>query len=561
MSQGTIFSQLKIRKKRPEAAFYESNSDTNDVEAGEHFITELDKGDKRLGLFSSIGLICNRMLGTGIFVVPAKIFQLTGSIYFALGLWVLGALIALAGLYVYMEFGTAIPRNGGEKNYLEFIFKKPKFFITSMYSAYVIFLGWAAGNSVMAAAMFLDAGNVEATRWRERGLGVAVVFFCFLINSFSVKAGLYFQNLLGVFKVATIIFIAITGLVALGGHINGAPGPENFRHSPSDLSPSAYTIVNALYQVIWSFVGYSNVNYALGEVKNPVRTLKIAGPTSLAVLSILYLLVNVAFFAVVPMETLKEAGMNLTPTFFSIAFGDKARRASAVFIGLSALGNVCSVIFSQGRIVQQLGREGVLPFTDFFASSKPFNSPMTGLFQHMIICAITILAPPPGDAYDFVLNLISYPMNIINFILACGLIWIYWQKRRSLLEWNPPIRAGYFVTLFFLVANLFLIVAPYVPPPAGFSVYKSLPYYIHCVVTWAIFAVGSIYWVIWSRLLPKWRNYELVHSEVLGEDGFWRNKIIKKYAGDDSVSAPDAGSDSTLKEGFSGLGVKQSIVQ
>jgi amino acid transporter len=53
--------------------------------------------------------------------------------------------------------------------------------------------------------------------------------------------------------------------------------------------------------------------------------------------------------------------------------GEKAERALSVFVALSAFGNVLSVIFSQGRIVQELGREGILPWSGFFASNKPFE--------------------------------------------------------------------------------------------------------------------------------------------------------------------------------------------
>ena len=48
-----------------------------------------------------------------------------------------------------------------------------------------------------------------------------------------------------------------------------------------------------------AYAGWSNVNYVLNNVKNPVRTLKIAGPLGLGICAILYLLANVAYFAYV----------------------------------------------------------------------------------------------------------------------------------------------------------------------------------------------------------------------------------------------------------------------
>ena len=129
--------------------------------------------------------------------------------------------------------------------------------------------------------------------------------------------------------------------------------------------------MNALYNVIWSYVGYSNINYALGEVKNPVKVLRIAAPTAFISLAIIYMFVNIAYFAVVPKEEIANSGRILAASFFRYAFGKTAETASSVFVALSALGNVMSVIFSQGRIIRQLGREGSLPFSRFFATQKP----------------------------------------------------------------------------------------------------------------------------------------------------------------------------------------------
>ncbi|CCH60713.1 hypothetical protein TBLA_0D02060 [Henningerozyma blattae CBS 6284] len=504
------------------------HSTSSSIEAGQQVMTEMDQGKKNLGLFSCIGLICNRMLGTGVFAVSSTIYTLCGSVGLSLIMWAIGAIISICGLYVYMEFGTAIPKNGGEKNYLEAIFRKPKFFITCMYAAYIFFLGWAAGNSVNTAVMFLTAADVEVTRWKQNGLAVAVIGFCFIVNSINVKLGIYIQNVLGIFKVFIVCFISVIGWVALGGGLKNGYKTDNFHNAfEGTQNASAYGVVNALYNVIWSFVGYSNVNYALGEVKNPVRTLRIAGPSAMVFVAIIYIFVNIAYFAVVPKETLISSKLVLAADFLDIVFGKSGRTAAAVFVGLSALGNVMSVIFSQGRIIQQLGREGILPFPNFFATSKPFNSPMVGLFQHFIVCLITIIAPPPGDAYNFIMNLISYPMNIINFCVSGGLIYLHWQHKKGNIEWNPPIKAGMPVIVFFTLCNVYLIVAPYVPPTNGESVYNSLPYWIHCVVAWLIFLIGAIYWAVMFRLIPRIRGYKLDTKDVLGEDGFWRKQIIK----------------------------------
>jgi hypothetical protein len=89
---------------------------------------------------------------------------------------------------------------------------------------------------------------------------------------------------------------------------------------------------------------------------------------------------------------------------------------------LSAFGNVLSVIFSQGRLVQELGREGILPCSRFWASNKPFNAPLAGLFEHWLVSVIIMLGPPPGDAYNFSKLEISHKSD-------CAYSWYRSSKR------------------------------------------------------------------------------------------------------------------------------------
>ncbi|KAH8589634.1 amino acid/polyamine transporter I [Bisporella sp. PMI_857] len=509
-------------------------------DAGSDALFHTTESRRNIGVTSAIFLILNRMVGTGIFATPSGIFKLTGSAGLSLFLWLVGTLIAAAGMAVFLEFGTALPRNGGEKNYLEFVYRKPKFLVTGLYTGYAILLGWAGSNSVVFGEYILHAADVEVTRWNMRGVGLACITSAFLIHATAVKWGLRLQNLLGSIKIFILLFIICSGFAALGGHLKipeGEPRPKNFTNAFAGTTGSAYGVIMAIYNIIWSFIGYSNANYAMSEMKNPVRTLKIAGPSAVFLVGVLYMLANIAYFAAVPREEILNSGRILAATFFRNVYGAKAEKAMSVFVALSAYGNVLSVIFSQGRIVQELGREGILPFSKLWASNKPFNAPAAGLFEHYIVAVIIMLAPPPGDAYNFILNLIAYPLSVINVFVALGLLYLYYLQHHPttdpalapLNKWNPPFRAGWFVAGFFLLSNLYLVIAPYIPPPtADDNVYASLPYWIHCVVTWGIFGVGGVYWVFWAKLLPWWGGYRL-EKHVEQEDGVeWpRNRFIK----------------------------------
>ncbi|KAK4448712.1 putative high affinity methionine permease [Podospora aff. communis PSN243] len=501
-------------------------SQDNEVQVGQ--LEQAREAKRHIGVVSATFLIVNRVIGTGIFATPGAILALSGSVGLSLFIWVAGMLIAAAGTAVYLEFGTAIPKNGGEKNYLEYVFRKPKFLTTSLYTGYVVLLGWASGNSVIFGEYILHAADVEVNRWNQRGIGLACITAAFLIHGTALKWGIRLQNLLGAIKVIIILIIVVAGWVALAGHLKlpDDQKPHNFSNAFEGTTGSAYGVVTALYNVIWSYIGYSNANYALSETKNPIRTLKIAAPMAIGVISVLYMFVNIAYFAAVPKDEILAARRLVAASLFRNVFGGTAERALSVFVALSAFGNVLSVIFSQGRLVQELGREGVLPFSRLWASNKPFNAPLAGLFEHWAVSVIIMLAPPPGDAYDFILNLISYPLAIVNTFVAAGLLHLY--LNREAWGWNPPITATMPVVVFFLLSNVYLVAAPFVPPENGQNIYKTLPYWIHCVVGFGIIAAGGVYWLVWAVILPRLGRYELVRETTVDEIDGWESSVFVK---------------------------------
>ena len=125
------------------------------------------------------------------------------------------------------------------------------------------------------------------------------------------------------------------------------------------------------------------------------------------------------------------------------------------------------------------------------------------------------------------LSVISYPLAIVNSFVAAGLVWLYFH--RDTYEWHPPFRATLPVAGFFFATNVYLVVAPFVPPDPGQSIYDSLPYWSHCVVGWGVIAGGGVYWLVWAKLLPKIGRYELVRETTVNEiDGWERSYFVRK---------------------------------
>ena len=63
-----------------------------------------------------------------------------------------------------------------------------------------------------------------------------------------------------------------------------------------------------MFKIIYAYAGWKDVNYVMNDVKNPVRTLKIAGPLALGITGTLYILVNIAYFAYVHLRTSEKYG-------------------------------------------------------------------------------------------------------------------------------------------------------------------------------------------------------------------------------------------------------------
>ncbi|KAI8825615.1 amino acid permease-domain-containing protein [Fimicolochytrium jonesii] len=495
--------------------------------------SELPQG-RQLGVISATFLIVNRIVGTGVFATTSTILAQSGSTGMSLIYWAIGAVIAVTGYLVYAEFASAIPRNGGELNYLQHIYKKPRFLVASMYAAQALLLGQAAGNAYTAGRYLMRAGG-QSNEWGSRGIGVLVLVAALIVHGTMLKWGLRFQNVVGLFKLVILVLIAFTGFAALAGKSRANPPPDNFTNAFEGTRSDLYGIVSCIYNAVWSYVGYSNIFYALGEIRTPVRTIKIAGPLALGVITVLYMLVQVAYFAAVPRDQILGGSQIVASLFFQNMFGESSARALSVFVALSATANVFSVIFSQGRLNQALGRDGIVPFSKILASNRPFKSPLAGLTWHVIVTLVILLAPPAGDAYDFVLNLSSYPLNVVNAAVALGLLSAYLPHRlrpQWAKTWSPSIRASLPVVLFFTLISLFLVIAPWIAPSKPEeAVYKSLWYAIAPAVSVAFFVAGATYWLVWFVLLPRVGRYTLVPVQTKLKDGTPVTVFVKETAG------------------------------
>ncbi|RMZ76084.1 hypothetical protein DV737_g4955, partial [Chaetothyriales sp. CBS 132003] len=350
------------------------------------------------------------------------------------------------------------PRSGGEKVYLEASYKHPRLLATVIFAFQVILLGFTASGCIVFASNIVVAAGRSAAEWEKRGIAIAVIVFVTILHTFFPKVG--------------------------------------------------------VQEVLNSYAGWSNAAYVLNEVKNPVRTLKIAGPLGLATCGTLYILANVSYFSAATPEELSASGITVASYFMLKVFGSAAQRALSVLVAISALGNVMTVTFAQARVNQELAKEGVIPFPKFWASSWPFGSPSAGLLLHFIPSFIVIVAIPFGDAYSFILDVEGYPGSVVNLFVVIGYFWL----RYSAPKVTRPFRCWWPVAAFYLVAQCFLLIAPFLRPPGGKGD-TSLPYWLYPIVGIAILLGGVAYWAIWWKILPSIGKYKLEPIREKLKDG------------------------------------------
>ncbi|KAG8164065.1 hypothetical protein KVR01_005983 [Diaporthe batatas] len=477
---------------------------------------------RKIGVTGAVFLILNKMIGTGIFSTPSGIFASTGSVGISIILWLIGGILTFAGLSVFLEFGLAIPRSGGEKNYLERVYRHPRYLATCVLASQMILLGFSSGNSLAFGRYVLFAsGSSEPDGWTARGLGIACVTFAVGLHSVLPKWGLRLVNVLGVFKVVILLFIVFSGFAALAGR-RLVPNPHNFdnafRIEEGDGygNGGAYGYATALLRIVYSYKGWENANYVVGELKNPKRTLAVAAPLAVGGVTVLYLLANVAYFAAIPKSDLAKSEVIVAGLFFRNVFGQSAgARSLPAFVALSNLGNVLAVSFAHARLNQELGKEGMLPFSRFWASNKPSNAPAASLFLHWLITVIVLVAPPAGPAYNFIVDLYTYPGVWINGFVAAGLIYLQFKKSEN---WSSPWHTYLPVTLLFLAMNVFLAIVPFIPPTGSWDA-EGYPYYVFPVVGVGVLILGGFYWTIWTKVLPSIGGYKVVAERSVTDDG------------------------------------------
>lgn len=506
-------------------------------------------------------LVIQGVIGTGIFATPGSVVKSLGSIGAAYLLWVVGFIVTLFQVAVYIEFVTYFRRRlGGEVVYLEQSFPRPQFLVAVVYAAVTVILSFSTTSASAFASYLFKAAGHTPTDWEQRGLAVLPLFLCSGIVAFNTKLALRLSSFIGFVKVVFVFFIIISGLVVLGGGTRVGNTHSVFKNAWEGTTTDGNAISNAILKVVFS---YGGSGYAFGVVaetvpNNTIRAYKFFVPWTLFFIFIVYIAINTVFFAGIgSVAKIKLAGTLVSSVYFQNVFGKgPATSALSVFVALSAFGHLLGVFIAHARSIRECGRQGVLPYPRLWTSVKPFGTPLFPILVTLIVNLIVLLAPPPGDAYNFVLDVGSFSGNFFNVLLFVGLFKLRAARKKQGLGyrefhiWTP-------VLVLAILWTLFVFAMAFVPPKGtliGSDV--SFFYATYPLTTIGLLILSFIYYYIWAYVLPKYGKYvnkieifqlesgELGHTVVhvpLSQVAEWEavhaNQEVSEIAFDDSSAA------------------------
>jgi amino acid transporter len=324
-------------------------------------------------------------------------------------------------------------------------------------------------------------------------------------------------DILTILKIIVLVIISITGIVAAAGGTH-TPPTHAFTNAFEGTLADGNGYATALFKAFFAFEGWNNANYVISELHNPVRTLKVAALSAISIVSVLYVLANIAYFAVVPKEVIMSSNTVVAAEFFTRVYGPRAGgQALPVLVAISSFGSVCAMTFTAGRVIMEAAREGYLPFGDFFGKVSRNDTPANAFILHWVITMILMLAPPPGDrytcsipinmhkyssiltlflslSYNFIVDLQSYPEWWFYGASVVGLLIL----RRTQADAPRPFKSFWITNVFFILVAIFLVIVPFMPPKISDT--PSIPHYVVPVVSVAFLAFSGILWYIRVKL-------------------------------------------------------------
>ncbi|MFZ5972912.1 MAG: APC family permease [Bacteroidota bacterium] len=421
----------------------------------------------KLGLFDLTMIVVSLVIGMGIFRTPVEVANkaLVPSVFFAA--WIVGAVVSLFGALTFAEIGSRYPVAGGFY----------KIFSHCYHPVFAFMVNWMtvisnAGSTAIVAIIGAEYINpilfpLLAPEVGIRITTISAILILYALNMAGIKMSARTLNVLMMVKIALIVMLIAVIFV-----------PREASHVPA-ATPVLTTTqwLGAFWlcfvPVFFTYGGYQQTMNFGSDVPNANRTLPRAIFFGIALILILYLLVNGAYFQVLGFEGLKNSA-TLASDVGSVILGTYASKIIAVIMFLAVMAYVNASILSNPRVYYAMAEEKVLP--PVFMKVNPRTQVQE--FATTFFVGFMIITLFLTSSFSKVLN---YVMFFDSIALVCAGAAVFVLRHRAKRQGEPagiykmtfyPWMPAIFVLTYALV-NVSILVANPVASFIGFVLFLS----------------------------------------------------------------------------------------
>jgi basic amino acid/polyamine antiporter, APA family len=433
---------------------------------------------RTLGLWSSVALVVGITIGSGIFRSPAGIARQAPNPLVMIGLWVAGGAITLCGALSLAEIAAALPETGGIYAYLREAWGRRAAFLFGWSELVLIRASALGGIAVVFGEYLLRSFGIDPSAHVlvARGLSAGAIVFAAAVNVRGATLG---ALIVGVATWAK--FGALALLVFASFALGGSHGASAAHFTAPSAGPLAVGSIGlALVSVLWAYDGWADLSFASGEVKDPGRNLPRAIILGTLALIAIYVLTNLAYLYVLPIESVARSPLVAADTMMAL-FGRAGVVLVSVFVMISSFSSLNGSMLASPRVFYAMADDGLL-FQAIARVHPRYKTPYVAI----ILAAMLGVALVMSRSFERLTD--TFVLAIWPFY-ALGVAAIY-RLRASRPDLPRPYRAiGYPVVPAIFIASV-----------AAFVVNSLMNDTTNSVITFAVILAGlPIYELAFAR--------------------------------------------------------------